>query len=45
MRTRALIVALAGLVLAGLVVADASAIERALLEGLRLIPAVRPTSG
>ena len=43
MRTRALIVALAGLVLAGLVVADASAIERALLEGLRLIPAVRPT--
>ena len=43
MRVRARIVALAVLVLAGLVVADANALERALLEGLRLIPAVRPT--
>jgi cytochrome oxidase Cu insertion factor (SCO1/SenC/PrrC family) len=41
MRTRAPIVALAALLLAGALVADA--VERPLLEGLRLSPAVKTT--
>ena len=43
MRTRARIVAAAGLLLAGALVADAGALERQLLERLRLSPAVTTT--
>lgn len=43
MRTRARIVAAAGLLLAGVLVTDAGALERQLLERLRLSPAVTTT--